>query len=215
MGSKIRFLAAIFILGPLSAMLVEPFFEALYDRLEWDTEDFVAPIVRWLSGMTALPSFWPVSMGMIGLGVGVWLHYLAWAFDRKARPKERMPSLGHSLSHILKKLNYFVKHPQTDKRVQVINPTVPTGETATIRSLMVSLKEFGIPVPRVGSSVNVGEARMISEYLATISSFVSNNQKRECKRVAQEFLKSNQDERPRLLSRLGILSRKQPKSRRD
>jgi len=184
-------------------MLSEPFFEELYNRLGWDTENFAAPIVSWIFDMTALPFFWPVSLGMIGLGAGVWLHFLAVTFDRRSAPKKQMHQLSYTIYKVRRDLDSFVMYPQTSRRVTITNPTAPTDETASTRSLLVSLSNFGVQTPKSGPSINVDEARMISEYLATISSFVSNGQKKECQKVAKEFLASIKGERPRLLSRLG------------
>lgn len=76
--STLRTIALIFILGPLAAMLVEPFFESLFDHLEWDTEDFASPFVKFVSGfvMCATENV-KVLYLIFGLGLGVWVHYFA------------------------------------------------------------------------------------------------------------------------------------------
>ena len=86
MGGYLRLFAAFIIFAPLSAMFSEPFFEALYDAMGWDTEDLAGPVFRTFSGMTALPYFWQVSIALVFLGAGVWLHYLATRYDRNNLP---------------------------------------------------------------------------------------------------------------------------------
>lgn len=69
--STIRTIAFIFIFGPLSAMLVEPFFETLFDTISWDTEDFAVPVVSFVYDYSDF------LFGMMGIGVGVWIHFFA------------------------------------------------------------------------------------------------------------------------------------------
>jgi hypothetical protein len=57
-------------------MLSEPFFETLYDQLGWDSEDWARPAMNWVSNNTAILTF------LMGLGVGVWVHFFASRLSR-------------------------------------------------------------------------------------------------------------------------------------
>lgn len=67
----VRTIGLIFIFGPLSAMLVEPFFENLFDKLGWDSEKLAGPVMTLINENTS----WLVLV--FGIGVGIWVHYLA------------------------------------------------------------------------------------------------------------------------------------------
>ncbi|MGJ8587678.1 MAG: hypothetical protein ACSHXW_05955 [Yoonia sp.] len=81
MAYYIRILAGLFVLAPLAAMFSEPFFEALFDILDWDTESFAAPALAFAQNMVSHDYFWNVSIGLTAVGFGVWLHYLATRYD--------------------------------------------------------------------------------------------------------------------------------------
>lgn len=74
MSSKLRIIALIFIVYPFAAMFSEPFFEAIFDHLGWDTETWVAPIMADRDGLSGL---WPFVVGAALFGLGVWVHYFA------------------------------------------------------------------------------------------------------------------------------------------
>lgn len=78
--STIRTIALIFIFGPLAAMLVEPFFEAVFDHIGWDTEDFAVPIMGFVS------EYANFLFGCMGLCLGVWVHYFAQRFASNSAP---------------------------------------------------------------------------------------------------------------------------------
>ncbi|WP_341861830.1 hypothetical protein [Gymnodinialimonas sp. 57CJ19] len=69
--SALRTIGLIFFLGPLAAMLVEPFFEALFDILGWDTENFALPFVD------VLTNNMPLLTLVMGIGIGMWVHFFA------------------------------------------------------------------------------------------------------------------------------------------
>ncbi|MEO9682392.1 MAG: hypothetical protein ABJF86_06715 [Tateyamaria sp.] len=81
--SAIRTIALIFFFGPLAAMFGEPFFEEFFDLLGWDSEDWAAPAMTWVANNT------PLLMGFVGLGAGVWVHFLA---SRLKRRMDRPPA---------------------------------------------------------------------------------------------------------------------------
>jgi len=81
-GWNIRSLGIFFFVSPLAAMLIVLFFEALFDVLERDTEDLGAPMAWGMTNMTSLPLSWLVSMSLIGISVGIWMHFLALRYDR-------------------------------------------------------------------------------------------------------------------------------------
>lgn len=104
--ATIRTLALIFLFGPLAAMLVEPFFEALFDLIGWDTEVFAEPILNFVwwftdfvAGHTSLLYF------LMGLGSGVWVHFFAqklFPVKNSSRESIEIDALGPQLP----RLNY-------------------------------------------------------------------------------------------------------------
>ena len=68
-------------------MLSEPFYAAVYDLWGWDTEDLADPFLLFLQRMTGSAIFLPSALGFMGVGLGVWLHYLAIRFDKR-RPSK-------------------------------------------------------------------------------------------------------------------------------
>ena len=70
-------------------MFSEPFYAAVYDLLGWDTEDLAGPFLLFLQRMrmTGSAIFLPSALGFMGVGLGVWLHYLAIRFDKR-RPSK-------------------------------------------------------------------------------------------------------------------------------
>ena len=83
--SAIRTIALIFIFGPLAAMLVEPFFQTLFDLLGWDSEDWAGPAMNWVANNTAALTL------LMGLGGGVWVHYFASKLNKKRGIIEAAP----------------------------------------------------------------------------------------------------------------------------
>lgn len=77
MSSNLRTIALIFIVSPFAAMFSEPFFEAIFDQLGWDTETWVVPVMAVLDGLSGL---WPFAVGAALFGLGVWSHYFAQRF---------------------------------------------------------------------------------------------------------------------------------------
>lgn len=83
MAKWLRLIGLFFIIGPFSAMFAEPFFEAVFDKLGWDTEDLAGPLVTAMFELFAESWFRYSSVAAIGMGTGVWLHWLATRFDRR------------------------------------------------------------------------------------------------------------------------------------
>jgi len=79
--SFLRTVALILFFGPLSAMLVEPFFETLFDNLGWDTEDFAGPV------MTFVSEYSNELFALMGFGAGVWAHYFSQRFAPQDLPR--------------------------------------------------------------------------------------------------------------------------------
>ncbi|RAK15116.1 hypothetical protein ATI53_102517 [Salipiger aestuarii] len=69
--SYIRTIALAFVIGPLAAMLVEPFFEELFDQLGWHAESYAVVV------MSTVTANGEILFLMIGLGVGIWVHYVS------------------------------------------------------------------------------------------------------------------------------------------
>ncbi|EBA12384.1 hypothetical protein [Roseobacter sp. CCS2] len=67
--SYLRIIGVFLFLAPFTAMFGEPFYEALFDRLGWDTETLAGPVMNWVSENTAV-----LTLAM-GLGAGIWIHY--------------------------------------------------------------------------------------------------------------------------------------------
>ena len=71
-------------------MFAEPFFEALFDALGWDTESWAAPVVSAatrLSAVVGSQNILDAAFLLCALGAGIWLHYLASLRDR-SRPRD-------------------------------------------------------------------------------------------------------------------------------
>ncbi len=191
MGKFLRNIAILFIFAPLSAMLSEPFYAALLDFFGWDTEDLAGPLVRWVTSMNAAPAFLAISTGMIGLGLGIWLHYLAAMFDRKQKPNAGLlfGDISFSLNTIRKPIDRFISHPQPiSAKVRIIDPSLPIQIQARVKSVFVRLQELGIKTPIIGEKVGVDDARNLIAYIDTIYPFVANSQINEAKKEASDYL---------------------------
>ncbi|MEX0956970.1 MAG: hypothetical protein WDZ83_17365 [Rhizobiaceae bacterium] len=88
MGYWLRVLAIFLIAAPFSAMFAEPFFEAVLDQMGIATERWAAPVVTAMFEVFASDGFRFVSVAAIGVGIGIWVHWLASRFDRNtAQPQ--------------------------------------------------------------------------------------------------------------------------------
>ncbi len=92
MAKLIRFVAVFFFLAPITAMFSEPFFEAVFDLIGWDTESWAAPFTRAVmtaSSFIGSPALVSLTTYLAVFGVGVWLHYIATIRDR-AKPSKSL-----------------------------------------------------------------------------------------------------------------------------
>lgn len=96
MGKTLRISALLLIIGPFSAMFAEPFFEAVFDRLEIDTEEWAGPAVTALAQIFASDLFRIFAIGATGFGVGVWAHWLVLSFEKKPIAKKNDDLVGFS-----------------------------------------------------------------------------------------------------------------------
>ena len=92
MSSYLRTIALLLVFGPIFAMLAEPFFAAIFDYLEWDTEDWAVPAVSFLAEIIASYWFRVCATLAIGFGIGVWGHWVATRFDSSSKNSVQIKS---------------------------------------------------------------------------------------------------------------------------
>ena len=141
MASTSRILSLLLIFGPLAAMFSEPFYAAVYDLLGWDTEDLAGPFLLFLQRMTGSAIFLPSALGFMGVGLGVWLHYLAIRFDK------RRPSTSDSFVDLHDEIGSLRNELWQSLRGDdgIINFESPIYEVKLkLRSLDTRLKKIGL-----------------------------------------------------------------------
>ena len=118
MANTFRIVALIFFVSPLAAMFSEPFFEAAFDLIGWDTESWAAPVMGAIMtgaayiGSPALVSF---TSYLAVLGLGVWIHFIATIKDRSKPTKSsqfytmqyRIYNFRHSYSQLIGHWRYY------------------------------------------------------------------------------------------------------------
>jgi hypothetical protein len=108
MASKLRIIVFLFIVSPLASMFSEPFFEAVFDLLGWDTESWAAPAARgvlMVASFIGSPTLVSLTTYMAVLGAGVWLHWLAGRMDSKRPSKaDKFASLSNMIHKVRNEL---------------------------------------------------------------------------------------------------------------
>lgn len=77
----LRLFAVFLITTPLSAMLAEPFFDAVLEQFGVNTETWAAPVVIAMFDVFASEWFRYLAFAAMGVGVGLLLNWLARSFD--------------------------------------------------------------------------------------------------------------------------------------
>lgn len=191
MGAWVRTIAVFFFLGPLAAMFSEPFFEAIYDAVGWDTETYAGPLLERIKKLTGAVAFIPVSFLMIGAGIGVWVHFLAMRFERGKRAKRKPStiSLYQEIRRLQYALNEFERNPQGSyRKVRVSDPSLDADTDAELRSFLASIEAMKIPAPKAGDRIQIKDAALFSGYMAALKPFLLKGQIKEAKEEARRYL---------------------------
>ncbi len=193
MGNQIRIVGILFVFGPLAAMFSEPFFEQLFDMLEIDTEEFAAPVasfVTWAIDQRRADYFLPTSTMVLGIGIGIWVHYLSTKVTKHTLTKgEEFQMMRHQIYELesgLERFNGSFGYRRTQ-------PSWDPELLALYMSLSTRLKKVGVTLPKVANASQGKDlqARTVAlKGMATLlKGFSSYGQVDEAKSVAKSFLK--------------------------
>lgn len=182
MGNLIRFVAVFLVLAPFTAMFSEPFFEAIFDGLGWDTESWAGPFVQFTMELTAFvlkPDVLYASYVLGAIGFGVWLHWLATRVDSKRPSKaDRFSSLSSMIYNVRNEILNGSKNGVGEVDFTSRN----RKSELRLRALYSELRSLGLSPPnydREGNQAfNIGHY----SYLQTLEPFAERGNIAEAKR---------------------------------
>jgi len=169
--SYLRIAGVFLFLAPFTAMFGEPFYEALFDLLGWDSETWAAPAMTWVFGNTGLLFF------AMGVGVGIWVHYLALRVASRGGLRARQVDwdfLERELDHIKQLLAFDIA--KKDNVAEGYSPIGMEGFNA-FYALLIYLHErgmapkSGIPDPRMMKDHDFF-FKVSTRYIASIEPYI-------------------------------------------
>jgi hypothetical protein len=154
MAKLIRFVAIFFVLAPITAMFSEPFFEAIFDGLGWDTESWAGPFVQFITGLSAFllkPNILSTSYMLGAIGIGVWVHWLATRVDGN-RPSKADEFAG--LSNMIHNVRNEIFDGAKNDRGEVDFESRNRQSELRLRALYSELKSLGLRPPNYDGETN-------------------------------------------------------------
>ncbi len=204
MAKLLRFVAVFFVLAPITAMFSEPFFEAVFDHLGWDTESWAGPFVQIVLEASAYidhPNVLLLTYIMGAVGAGVWMHWLAVRVDSKRPSKaDTFASLSYMISNVRNEIFDGTKDSWGQNPFSTKNRKVDLR----LKALYSELRSLGFQPPNYdsysGKTFYIGHY----SYLQTLEPFAERGNIKEAKRQGKattaEFkaavLKSQQHPEP-------------------
>lgn len=148
MAKFIRLLALLFVVAPITAMFSEPFFEAIFDGLGVDTENWAKPLLALFSNFSGLQVLAPIPVALVSLGFGVWVHYFVSIIDRKKPTKsEKLYLISHEITFVnnrIRKMRQLWDDPFATQDNKGVWDASVYGE---VLALSNKLRNLGIPFP--------------------------------------------------------------------
>ena len=175
--------------------LVEPWFVALLTK--WGFYRFdnqaIGDTLNWIARIVGDTNFlWMAGM-VFGALFGMVMYHMAVKFDRKDAKQKNidLAEIGIDLSFAKREVTSFIANPQgSNRRIKIIDPTLPISARAKVASLFARLKSHGIQSPPVYEKIDTRQAQIFIDYIDSISPFLSENQRKEAKLEAIKIVTS-------------------------
>lgn len=169
-------------------MFSEPFFEAFFDHLGWNTENWAAPVLQVVRSVMPGEYFFPHAMAFMGIEIGVWLHHLATGLDRRnlGHQNQEFAGLGWSSQSLKRSLQGFLENPQSkNRKIRTSTPSLSISEVAKLKSFFARLRKHRVKTPFVSEAVTPAHARILVEYIERIEPFTLHSQRSEARMEAK------------------------------
>jgi hypothetical protein len=181
----------------LAPVLSEFFIELARTKGIYDDPE--KTLSKWITFLVNFASqeWYPYVLGgAAGLLCGVWLDRLSRRVTKRATyEKAHLSSLSVDLYAVKQVVKSFNAPMKGYPRMRTSIPqNLTVEEAARVRSLFVSLNDFGIQTPMIPDLVGREIALSLEEFLAIIDPFVAKNQRLAAEKEAIRFVKARTDQ---------------------
>lgn len=188
MAKILRVIGLFLVIAPLSAMFSEPFYAALLHQFNLDTERWAGPFVTGLFTAFATDWFRYASILAIGLGIGVWAHWLASRADMQRQEGKDQSLVG--LINKLKTLKYDLRDlDQSNQSVLTEDEKypIPILLQQKYRSIAIGLKQMGVSTPTMDGLYGRTYTGVVITFIDTVVPYLSAGQVSDARREAVQF----------------------------